>query len=307
MPNWVYNTLIPNDENGRKFILDNCLDDQGKFTFNKLVPMPEILEHTVAPTRIAATTEEFEAFRKKYGENVNCTFEHLGMLYAQSSQPPMRNCIITQECWQFLVGHYEASDWYGWRYNNWGCKWDASGDPCDKDTDWDFHFDTPWGHPDVFVATFAQKAYEACPESIFSWEWEEEQGFGAVLEIAGGEVSETLSWDIPSCDSYDLKIHFSNGSTEDITVYHYLSGGDPRNQFEKSWEVFEYPSNRSSNSLMHAIAEVPGGQQTIVGITPLDTLMEAVKAEGDHDVFKDVEDKFSSELMALVRNRRMLA
>lgn len=104
MPNWVYNTLIPNDENGRKFIIDNCLDEQGNFTFNKLVTMPEILEHTVAPPRIAATTKEFEAFRKKYGENVNCTFENLGMLYAQSSQSSMQDCIITQECWQFLVG-----------------------------------------------------------------------------------------------------------------------------------------------------------------------------------------------------------
>lgn len=304
MPNWVYNTLTANDEAGRKFIADNCLDGQGKFTFNKLVPMPEILEHTIAPSRIASTPEEFEAFRQKYGKNTNCTFEHRGMLCAKTPPPIICNdCIMTQTCSEYLKEYYGADDWYEWRYANWGCKWDAGGDSwADADT-WSFQFDTPWGYPDVFVGTFAQKAYESYPESTFSWEWEEEQNFGAVLEIAGGDVTEALSWDIPHYDSYDFKISLSDGTTADITVYHYLSGGDPRNQLEKSWEVFEYPSDHSSYSPAHAIACACRGKKVITGITPLDTLIEAINAAGPHDIFKGVEDSFSRELMALTMNR----
>lgn len=300
MPNWVYNTLTANDEAGRQFITDNCLDGQGKFTFNKLVPMPKILEHTVSPAKISSTPEKFEAFKQQYGENTNCSFEHIGMLYVQLPESWIHDCIMTPECSEYLLEHYHAVSWYDWSYANWGCKWDASGDSLyDSDT-YGFQFCTPWGYPNAFVSTFAQKAYEACPESTFSWEWEEEQGFGALIEIAGGAVVTTSTWDQPYCDvQYNLRLDFSDGTKEDITLYHYLGGGDGH-----LWELFYRYRQYSAQSPLHAIARLCGKlKNSVERITPLDSIIEAICMHEDDHPFNGVEGSFSEKLRLFIMNR----
>ena len=52
MPNWVYNVLGAHDEQGRQFIFDNCINDKKNFTFNKMIPMPQILTRGCSPVRI---------------------------------------------------------------------------------------------------------------------------------------------------------------------------------------------------------------------------------------------------------------
>ena len=54
MPNWVYNVLGAHDEHGIKFIFDNCINDDKVFTFNKLIPMPQILVKGCSPTTICS-------------------------------------------------------------------------------------------------------------------------------------------------------------------------------------------------------------------------------------------------------------
>jgi len=53
---------------------------------------------------------------------------------------------------------YGAADWYHWRLQNWGCKWDASESTFWKDgDDWFVQFQTPWGPPINFFDKLSQQ------------------------------------------------------------------------------------------------------------------------------------------------------
>ena len=60
MPNWDYNVLGAHDEHGIKFIFDNCINDNKVFTFNKLIPMPQILMKGCSPTTICSNFDKFK-------------------------------------------------------------------------------------------------------------------------------------------------------------------------------------------------------------------------------------------------------
>lgn len=51
-----------------------------------------------------------------------------------------------------LIEKYGADNWYDWRCNNWGVKWDAGDSEFWKDgDDWMISFQTPWDPPCEFV------------------------------------------------------------------------------------------------------------------------------------------------------------
>ena len=53
-----------------------------------------------------------------------------------------------------MTKKYGYPDWYSWRLNNWGVKWNNNpyGDTTIKNNKLMFQFDTPWGVPDpVFI------------------------------------------------------------------------------------------------------------------------------------------------------------
>lgn len=53
---------------------------------------------------------------------------------------------------------YGADDWYHWRLENWGCKWDADDSVFWKDgDDWVVSFQTPWGPPCSFIETLSKE------------------------------------------------------------------------------------------------------------------------------------------------------
>ena len=92
-------------------------------------------------------------------------------------------------------------NWYNWNNANWFTKWDAS-DPdvhimtnaVSRPTSISLTFSTAWAPPEpVFVAMSTQ-----FPTLTFGVHWEEEQGFGAELEIIAGSVNQVDAWDIPS-------------------------------------------------------------------------------------------------------------
>lgn len=113
MPNWCKNNLKIKG-NGEKVLelLELMKDEDGEMTFNKLVPMPKELEDTTSPTPDTMPIEEKNRLMDKYG----------------------------------------ATDWYSWRCDNWGVKWDASESGFWKDgDDWIISFSTPWGPPCEFM------------------------------------------------------------------------------------------------------------------------------------------------------------
>ena len=132
MPNWVYNVLGAHDEQGRQFIFDNCINYKKNFTFNKMIPMPQILTRGCSPVRIC---NNFDEFKEKYGGHIDYTFEKEGMLICGYDS------VMTQKCAENLVKKYGADNWYDWSLNNWGCKWDANSERV-EDGDYEFRFET---------------------------------------------------------------------------------------------------------------------------------------------------------------------
>ena len=113
MPNWCKNNLRIKD-NGEKVLelLEYVKDENGHFTMNKAVPMPEELKTTSSPVRDTVPDEE----RKR------------------------------------LIEMYGADNWYDWSCKNWGVKWDANDSGFWKDgEDWIISFSTPWGPPCEFM------------------------------------------------------------------------------------------------------------------------------------------------------------
>jgi len=86
--------------------------------------------------------------------------------------------------------HEGDSDWYGWRVNNWGTKWEISGAHIDDDTEEDsvtFSFSTAWG---------------PCVEAFHTWAandgrvqftldyWEPGMGFVGTVSFDGEYLSD---------------------------------------------------------------------------------------------------------------------
>jgi hypothetical protein len=78
-------------------ILSQVKSEQSEFDFNKIVPMPEELRNTTAPTNILSDEE-----------------------YAKT---PLRG--ITQAMSDELKQKFGFDNWYDWAYQHWGTKWNA--------------------------------------------------------------------------------------------------------------------------------------------------------------------------------------
>ncbi len=111
---------------------------------------------------------------------------------------------------QLLIKHHGCENWYDWRAQNWGVKWDASEHDVESDGDYvNYRFQTPWGAPDINI-------FELLAKEIpnFTYFWEEEQGFGADYECVDGTFSMLSEWDLPVWkDNLDSKKPFESCGT----------------------------------------------------------------------------------------------
>jgi hypothetical protein len=86
-------------------------------------------------------------------------------------------------------------DWYHWQIANWGTKWDASDVTVSSDNNvLRYNFNTAWSPP-LAVLT---KLSEIYPNRTLRFVYEEEQGWGGVIEASNGILTQTKDWDIPS-------------------------------------------------------------------------------------------------------------
>jgi hypothetical protein len=155
-----------------------------------LLPMPKELVNTTSPTRIISELE------KKNGK-----------------------AGITKEESQELIKKYGQDNWYDWALENWGTKWGAYDNEMDGDT---YRFTTAWSPISMNILQLLSKIVPN-----FTFEWEEEQGFGASFVCENGEINQILSWDIPPFqhiedEIYFLKEGYSN-STGDYDAGYYYS------------------------------------------------------------------------------------
>ena len=92
-----------------------------------------------------------------------------------------------KELAEVLKEKYGAEDWYQWRLNNWGTKWNLS-----PDIEWDVHkglvillFDTAWSPPLIIMKALGIKF----PNLSFSMTYcEPGMGFAGLYEVKGTEI-----------------------------------------------------------------------------------------------------------------------
>lgn len=159
MPNWAFNMFVFDDENTFEKIVSETINEHGEFDFNKIIPMPESLNlesGTITDEAIFATKfDNEEAYLKALHKDAQesptfAELQHLGHTYLSNKEK------------------YGATDWYDWRCDNWGTKWNARETyaECEK-----IYFETAWCPPMGIIAAFL-KAHLDMP---FSFYYAEEQ------------------------------------------------------------------------------------------------------------------------------------
>ena len=90
-------------------------------------------------------------------------------------------------------------NWYDWNINNWGTKWDACDVTWEQGSD-HFHirFDTAWSPPDPIIKAIIGLCVER--QLVFSYHFEEEQGWGGTVDVDATGEGKTTWWDIPPYD-----------------------------------------------------------------------------------------------------------
>jgi len=121
--------------------------------------------------------------------------EELGKL-ADSLKGDRGDGAISDLTFQSIVPRpAEEQDWYNWNISNWGTKWDANDVTFTLDEDTlHYTFSTAWSPPaQIFTAVST-----ANPDLHFRFVFEEEQGWGGVVEAKAGVMTTVKEWDIPS-------------------------------------------------------------------------------------------------------------
>jgi hypothetical protein len=142
MPNWITNRITINTD-GDETIIDKILSqvksEQSEFDFNKIALQPDELEGTKAPTNILSDEE-----------------------YAKT---PLRG--ITQTMSDELKEKFGFDNWYDWRYQHWGTKWNADEVIINDN---EITFNTAWNTPEpIFI-----KLSEMFPMVTFEVEFSDE-------------------------------------------------------------------------------------------------------------------------------------
>lgn len=180
MPNWVYNTILVNGkpEDVQAFVEKATTPYKTYFTpWNKDVPTEETVEGF-----------SFWNFIRPDEDKLDLYFETNGL------RPDPENP------GKFIKTGDSADNWYSWNSANWGCKWDAIRSDVDYDNSKPqavINFETPWCPPEAAFVAMADQH----PELIFSFEWEEEQGWGGQANASDGFYEIDFEWDAPSSHS----------------------------------------------------------------------------------------------------------
>ena len=228
MPNYVYSTITVENEKDWKSLKEVCKD--GKFLQN-LLPMPKTLEGTVSPIRTKDKVEfyitdaEVKDLDFSKGEGLfNKSVVIDNYIYEQSILD--KNKINRTEFYTDAeVDEMNAKDeelskkskhhhhyrvqtkdeiiynretlgfdnWWDWRVANWGCKWDLCDlDVSDNDNARNITFSTPW-------SPISGLALELLAEKVpsFRYSYEEEQGWGGVIEFVNGSFDNEVDYEIP--------------------------------------------------------------------------------------------------------------
>lgn len=154
MPNWVYNEVrIAGDRELLEEVRVFLRGDEGEFDFNKLIPEPKELLQFDSPLG--------------RDEVIKYVATHISLKNAPFPDSDL------EEAKQALsnVRKYGARDWYDWRCDHWGTKWNTDNAESEfVNGELVYHFATAWSLAEPIL----QALFNKYPTLDFVWEFHEE-------------------------------------------------------------------------------------------------------------------------------------
>ena len=159
MPNWVINKVkFYGPDYKIKEIKEHVKTEDSVFDFETIIPMPEDISDSETFSEAICLACKYARDR---GETTCEAYEkHWDKRFT------FNQCAERGEKIERVIQKYGASNWYDWRINNWGTKWNSHdatwyGDDC-------VVFDTAWSVPTGIYEKFAKMFPDVTAEIEFA-------------------------------------------------------------------------------------------------------------------------------------------
>ena len=172
MPNWCQNevSIYGDKKDIEKIKAEVFTVDKGNkqpyLDFNKVIPMPKELENTTSPASVVP--DEYVRMRELLKSTPSIQSIWVGG--TQIKNDTWSEKFLTANQSEYLKKTYGSNNWYDWKLQNWGTKWNIDGDSIhfyDEDNDRiELHFDTAWSPPEE-IASSLRERYEDIDMSWF--------------------------------------------------------------------------------------------------------------------------------------------
>ena len=129
---------------------------------------------------------------------------------------------------------FSGNNWYDWNVRNWGTKWDVAVRDNEEYPETEltdesetlliYRFNTAWSPPTEAISKLSLQY----PDLDFELSYEEETGWGGLLQFEAGNVSEIESYEnkCRDCDSINTMSYCENDCGEICSECNYLGEAD---------------------------------------------------------------------------------
>ena len=235
MPNWTYNKIICKKSLAEKLLTP--FEDSYVLDFNKLIPMPSELNltsgrienYSVAYYYKNISDEEkikvkkllenskldfYGNFWNKYKDDISkvlsesITISELNSFYdLEDNEIKEKYANLFDLGKQYVdnIKNYKFSNWYDWRIENWGTKWNVNDEVSIIDNgnnEYEILFNTAWALPDKIMLEFSK----FCKNGELHWEYcnEDYDGDHLITKENNKLIDNVISYESNYSDDLDL-------------------------------------------------------------------------------------------------------
>ena len=227
MPNWVYNSLTI--EGSQELIADVKRMLNRPFTQSHHSWNMEKNEMLLVNTQYS---NPIFAFHNIYNHRQEGITDE-----TYTSQPPRTNASLDDmQAWHEEIEELGRTDnsWYNWNVRNWGTKWDVAVHDEEKypetelveedETSLAYRFNTAWSPPVQAIIKLSAQY----PDLDFELSYEEEQGWGGLVQFEQGNTNVIEEYDnkCRDCDSNNTMEYCENDCGEICNECNYMGEAD---------------------------------------------------------------------------------
>jgi len=129
---------------------------------------------------------------------------------------------------------FQGNNWYDWNVRNWGTKWDVAVHDGEEYPDTEimidapdtlaYRFNTAWSPPTEAIVKLSTQY----PDLDIELSYEEETGWGGLLQFEAGNINEIESYEnrCRDCDSMNTMEYCDNDCGEICSDCHYMGEAD---------------------------------------------------------------------------------